>query len=208
MISAGTQWAIRRHAIPGKPYFMQNSGQCPCDAAGSSGRCNTPFQFTGRILKPSVNEHCESHKGATCGEFRVWRTNMRVFGGFDGANISSNKCSLRAKLIPLKSLKGMAGTTRLELATSAVTGQRSNRLNYVPLNDSRSPQFDWSRSGVGSCFCHHKAFSCEDELIEYKPSGASLQLGCVQEKASVVHHHTAAIALMKHAVIAGSHWVT
>ncbi len=29
-------------------------------------------------------------------------------------------------------LKGMAGTTRLELATSAVTGQRSNQLNYVP----------------------------------------------------------------------------
>ena len=27
----------------------------------------------------------------------------------------------------------MAGTTRLELATSAVTGQRSNQLNYVPL---------------------------------------------------------------------------
>jgi hypothetical protein len=29
-------------------------------------------------------------------------------------------------------LERMAGTTRLELATSAVTGQRSNRLNYVP----------------------------------------------------------------------------
>jgi len=29
-------------------------------------------------------------------------------------------------------LKRMAGTTRLELATSAVTGQRSNQLNYVP----------------------------------------------------------------------------
>jgi hypothetical protein len=29
-------------------------------------------------------------------------------------------------------LKDMAGTTRLELATSAVTGQRSNQLNYVP----------------------------------------------------------------------------
>src|SRR5258708_37237240 len=26
----------------------------------------------------------------------------------------------------------MAGPTRLELATSAVTGQRSNQLNYVP----------------------------------------------------------------------------
>jgi hypothetical protein len=29
-------------------------------------------------------------------------------------------------------LEKMAGTTRLELATSAVTGQRSNQLNYVP----------------------------------------------------------------------------
>jgi hypothetical protein len=29
-------------------------------------------------------------------------------------------------------VKRMAGTTRLELATSAVTGQRSNQLNYVP----------------------------------------------------------------------------
>ena len=28
--------------------------------------------------------------------------------------------------------RGVAGTTRLELATSAVTGQRSNQLNYVP----------------------------------------------------------------------------
>jgi hypothetical protein len=31
----------------------------------------------------------------------------------------------------------MAGTTRLELATSAVTGQRSNQLNYVPTNTDR-----------------------------------------------------------------------
>jgi hypothetical protein len=31
-----------------------------------------------------------------------------------------------------KSLKNMAGTTGLEPATSAVTGQRSNQLNYVP----------------------------------------------------------------------------
>ncbi len=28
----------------------------------------------------------------------------------------------------------MAGTTGLEPATSAVTGQRSNQLNYVPLD--------------------------------------------------------------------------
>ncbi len=32
----------------------------------------------------------------------------------------------------LIALERMAGTTRLELATSAVTGQRSNQLNYVP----------------------------------------------------------------------------
>jgi hypothetical protein len=31
-----------------------------------------------------------------------------------------------------KRLKGMAGTTGLEPAASAVTGQRSNQLNYVP----------------------------------------------------------------------------
>ena len=36
--------------------------------------------------------------------------------------------------IPSNLLKRMAGTTRLELATSAVTGQRSNQLNYVPAN--------------------------------------------------------------------------
>ena len=34
--------------------------------------------------------------------------------------------------IRLSALERMAGTTRLELATSAVTGQRSNQLNYVP----------------------------------------------------------------------------
>jgi hypothetical protein len=35
----------------------------------------------------------------------------------------------------------VAGTTRLELATSAVTGQRSNQLNYVPtLSNARDFQ--------------------------------------------------------------------
>ena len=33
---------------------------------------------------------------------------------------------------PVKLFDGMAGTTGLEPATSAVTGQRSNQLNYVP----------------------------------------------------------------------------
>jgi hypothetical protein len=46
-----------------------------------------------------------------------------------------NGCTFIAQLpkVPTcKLLKKMAGTTRLELATSAVTGQRSNQLNYVP----------------------------------------------------------------------------
>jgi hypothetical protein len=34
--------------------------------------------------------------------------------------------------IPSKLLKELAGTTGLEPAASAVTGQRSNQLNYVP----------------------------------------------------------------------------
>jgi hypothetical protein len=42
-----------------------------------------------------------------------------------------------------KPLKGMAGTTGLEPAASAVTGQRSNQLNYVPtcqINEMRNLQ--------------------------------------------------------------------
>ena len=42
-----------------------------------------------------------------------------------------------------KSFKRMAGTTGLEPAASAVTGQRSNQLNYVPtrqINEMRNRQ--------------------------------------------------------------------
>ena len=42
-------------------------------------------------------------------------------------------------------LERMAGTTGLEPATSAVTGQRSNQLNYVPTG---------VRLGAGRIFCH------------------------------------------------------
>ena len=43
----------------------------------------------------------------------------------------------------LEVLEGMAGTTGLEPAASAVTGQRSNQLNYVPtrqINKMRNNQ--------------------------------------------------------------------
>ena len=43
-----------------------------------------------------------------------------------GENATAHTCA-RVLLF-----ENVAGTTRPELATSAVTGQRSNQLNYVP----------------------------------------------------------------------------
>jgi hypothetical protein len=56
------------------------------------------------------------------------------------------------KRTALSLLKRMAGTTRLELATSAVTGQRSNQLNYVPARDYH----DLRKS---QCLCGSAGFS-------------------------------------------------
>jgi hypothetical protein len=53
--------------------------------------------------------------------------------------------------IPSKLLQRVAGTTGLEPAASAVTGQRSNQLNYVPTSDFltliRNPRIYWLSSG-------------------------------------------------------------
>ena len=49
----------------------------------------------------------------------------------------------------LQVLERMAGTTRLELATSAVTGQRSNQLNYVP--NRKINNLTESLTGQGFC---------------------------------------------------------
>ena len=46
--------------------------------------------------------------------------------------VSGHSCTKMVQCQSRNLLKRMAGTTRLELATSAVTGQRSNQLNYVP----------------------------------------------------------------------------
>ena len=54
-------------------------------------------------------------------------------------------------LVPCKQFKRMAGTTRLELATSAVTGQRSNQLNYVP--NCKINNLTKSLAGQGVCKC-------------------------------------------------------
>ena len=61
---------------------------------------------------------------------------MRDCGSLKRAQKGRETCPFRApngfNEIRLSALERMAGTTRLELATSAVTGQRSNQLNYVP----------------------------------------------------------------------------
>jgi hypothetical protein len=52
-------------------------------------------------------------------------------------------CTQIPKVPICKPLKRMAGTTGLEPAASAVTGQRSNQLNYVPtrqINEMRNNQ--------------------------------------------------------------------
>ena len=67
-------------------------------------------------------------------------------------------------------VKRMAGTTRLELATSAVTGQRSNQLNYVPtrqINEMRNRQCLYSFARFAyrawNCLCCPKERdSCPD----------------------------------------------
>jgi hypothetical protein len=59
---------------------------------------------------------------------------VRPRANFFGATLTARLFVHHAILseLELSFWERMAGTTRLELATSAVTGQRSNQLNYVP----------------------------------------------------------------------------
>ena len=64
-----------------------------------------------------------------------------------------------------KLLKRMAGTTGLEPAASAVTGQRSNQLNYVPasrINAMRKPSVNKGIAG----------FACSAQFAEIACDGA------------------------------------
>src|SRR5260370_26038644 len=61
---------------------------------------------------------------------------MKDCGSLQRAQKGRETCPFRAldgfNEIRLTLLKRMAGTTRLELATSAVAGARSYQMNYVP----------------------------------------------------------------------------
>src|SRR5580704_11888156 len=71
----------------------------------------------------------------------------------EGEAPGPNWTKTRELPIPCKCLKELAGTTGLEPAASAVTGQRSNQLNYVP------SLFFFVREAFG--------FLCFDRSIEH-----------------------------------------
>jgi hypothetical protein len=74
------------------------------------------------VHKPRAADNCAE------GRKRVGVRGERAGHGynFDYSAIESTTTKTR------NSLKDLAGPTRLELATSCVTGRRSNRLNYGP----------------------------------------------------------------------------
>ena len=51
-------------------------------------------------------------------------------------------------VIDRTNVREMAGPTRLELATSGVTGQRSNQLNYDPAKEMGDTGFEPVTAGV------------------------------------------------------------
>jgi hypothetical protein len=58
---------------------------------------------------------------------------LGVRGGTNrGSRANPSQKTKSAEYAARNSLKDLAGPTRLELATSCVTGRRSNRLNYGP----------------------------------------------------------------------------
>ncbi len=67
----------------------------------------------------------------------------------------------------------MAGATRLELATSGVTGRRSNQLNYAPAlgKSSNSERAWWAMTGLNRRPPACKAGALPTELIAPKTSG-------------------------------------
>jgi hypothetical protein len=84
-------------------------------------------------------------------DFQVlWNHRIWSDCGNPGRRLSC-RCALkfRSHLGPIHSLspsESMAGTTGLEPATSAVTGQRSNQLSYVPPESPSYPKWDVSDS--------------------------------------------------------------
>ena len=63
----------------------------------------------------------------------------------------------------LLELKKMAGVTRLELATSGVTGRHSNQLSYTPAGDRTTLLHEWWLIYAGEPFSSSAEFSFQQQ---------------------------------------------
>ena len=123
--------------------------------------------YAGRLHAGSnAREACSTGSGDVAGLFfrQGWHgTRCWISGSPQRGTKRAENCPFRAldgfNEIRLSALERMAGTTGLEPATSAVTGQRSNQLNYVPNWSERAclPEV-WHATRAllcsGSCPCH------------------------------------------------------
>ena len=97
----------------------------------AAGTATVP-QSPRRLKRPnSITESAGLHR--TPASFTIQRFNREERNSAGNLGLEHGR-QLRAGSVDrsLTNAERMAGTTRLELATSAVTGQRSNQLNYVP----------------------------------------------------------------------------
>src|SRR5262245_40320675 len=70
----------------------------------------------------------------------------------------------------------MAGPTRLELATSGVTGRRSNQLNYDPANIRLSEHRSIGHRDIGSSTSVHRFI--DSSLYRFIDASTNDHVGC------------------------------
>ena len=107
--------ALRREARASRPLTVftlqrQQAGTPPLDGHARALRCDDPCRGRDQIA-----QHLPAN-----GRVRIKQPVEHLHGTEDN------------KKMDLQLLEGMAGTTGLEPAASAVTGQRSNQLSYAP----------------------------------------------------------------------------
>ncbi len=78
----------------------------------------------------------------------------------------------------------MAGTTGLEPATSAVTGQRSNQLSYIPNNKVHSTLLAWPMHIWAQLIAHPDSF----DIVSTEELEAKGALGFEAARRNQVSH--------------------
>ena len=102
----------------------------PNRSPGSFGGADDPAQNGGVLVESSVSSALASNARGQCGrraKSRAWRPDPL-------SELSDSRPAGEAR--PAEFSKNVAGSTGLEPATSGVTGQRSNQLNYDPARET------------------------------------------------------------------------